>query len=535
MKTIKARINNGKRLNVSGFGWLILAGVFIILWYYMDNYIMYTLNSDHSSDLVLGHMLAEENSLISRNWCYSTVLKVVDINLIWAALFKLTDNWHTVRVIGSVLIYLMILLCLRYLCVQAGMKKYFGYMGAMLLLPVSKDYFDIVMRGVYYSATILNALLVMGLWMAFLKSGSGKRPVLLAAAGVVISAVGGLGGPMQLVMFNIPMVLAALLCCLCTPKLNKLRVLGFSLLMAAAAVVGYVFSSKVLAEMYQFQNYENMLFEPVSITGIINVINGWISVFGYRSGEPVFSLALLMNASAGLWVLLSTACAVQILRSERHSLNAKLLGALYLSYLVTMLLVFSMSSKTFIARYMVLAVIFGVTAVFAYFNERTEKASESNRIIAGLMALALLCGALNYNEMRKIDDTKGLREAAKALVEQGYTQGYATFWNANIVTELSNGQLELWHWNDGKQKIADLEDFNDIYPWLQAKSHLTEVPSGKVFVLLSANEDYYFEFTKKFSQDDVIYRAENYYDYSYKDYIAYGFESYEELSRLLSQ
>ena len=184
---------------------------------------------------------------------------------------------------------------------------------------------------------------------------------------------------------------------------------------------------------------------------------------------------------------------------------------------------------------MVLAVIFGVIAVFAYFNERGEKAQKSGRIIAGLMALALLCGALNYNEMRKIDETKGLREAAQVIAEQGYTQGYATFWNANVVTELSNGQLEMWHWNDGKQEIADLEDFNDIYPWLQEKSHLTEVPSGKVFVLLSANEDYYFEFTKKFSQDNVIYRAENYYDYGYRDYIAYGFESYEELSRLLSQ
>ena len=535
MKTLKIRIGNGKLVNASSLGWLILAGVFVILWYYMDNYIMYTLNSDHSSDLVLGHILAEENSLISRNWCYSTVLKVVDINLVWAALFKITDNWHIVRVIGSVLIYLLILICLRFMCVQAGMKKYFGYIGAMLMLPVSKDYFDIVMRGVYYSATILDALLIMGLWMAYLKSGSGKKRMLLAAVGVAVSAVGGLGGPMQVVMFNVPMVLAALLFCLTEHEPDRARVLGFSLLMAAAAVGGYMFSSSVLAEIYQFQNYEKMLFEAVSITGIMNVINGWISVFGYRSGESVFSVALLMNASAGLWVLLSTSCAVGTLRSREHSLNSKLLGALYLSYLVTMLLVFSMSSKTFIARYMVLAVIFGVIAVFAYFNERGEKAQKSGRIIAGLMALALLCGALNYNEMRKIDETKGLREAAQVIAEQGYTQGYATFWNANVVTELSNGQLEMWHWNDGKQEIADLEDFNDIYPWLQEKSHLTEVPSGKVFALLSANEDYYFEFTKKFSQDNVIYRAENYYDYGYRDYIAYGFESYEELSRLLSQ
>ena len=125
------------------------------------------------------------------------------------------------------------------------------------------------------------------------------------------------------------------------------------------------------------------------------------------------------------------------------------------------------------------------------------------------------------------------REAVQAILDAGYTQGYATFWNANVLTELSNGRLELWHWSDGKQNISNLEDFNDIYAWLQLKSHVEAPPEGKVFVLLSANEDYYFEFTKKFSQDDVIYRAENYLDYGVKDYIVYGFESYEELASRL--
>lgn len=174
MRKLKERTGKGRLLNTASLGWLMLAGVFLIAWYYMDNYIIYTLNSDHSSDLVLGHLLAQENSMVSGNWYYSTVLKVIDINLIWAGLFKLTDNWHTVRVLGSVIIYGLMLLSLWYFCREAGMKKYFGYIGALMLLPVSKDYFDIVMRGVYYAATIVTALLTMGLWYSFIEGGSRK-------------------------------------------------------------------------------------------------------------------------------------------------------------------------------------------------------------------------------------------------------------------------------------------------------------------------------------------------------------------------
>lgn len=67
MRLYKICVDKLKRTNMSTVGWLILVGVFAVLWYYVDNYIIYTLNSDHSSDLILGHMLAEENRIITPN------------------------------------------------------------------------------------------------------------------------------------------------------------------------------------------------------------------------------------------------------------------------------------------------------------------------------------------------------------------------------------------------------------------------------------------------------------------------------------
>lgn len=536
MKPKGERPHQSKWFNVATLGWAVLAGVFLIAWYYMDNYFLYTVDSDMSSELMLGRILAEENAVITKNWYYSTVLEIIDINLVWALMFKLTDNWHTVRVLGSMIFYALMLLSLYYCCRKAGMREQFGYVGAVLLLPVSVDYFDVVIRGVYYAATIVTALLSLGLWFAFLKAAERKRRAWLLAAGLLISAVGGLCGPMQLVMFNIPMALAALLLRFLDREDSCPGLLLFPLLMALATVAGYVFSNGVLAKLYDFQVYEEMLFTSLSMDKIMRVINGFLNIFGYRAGQSIFSKALLINAAAGVWTLLGFYSAFHVLAKRRaYEAPARLLACMYLAYFTVMLLAFAMSSKAFATRYLAMTVIFAALAVFACFGKGWENPKTGRAVLAAFMAMCLLCGALTYNDLRKMDDTKGQREAAQALVEQGYTQGYATFWNANVLTELSNGQLEVWHWNDGKQHIETLEDFNDIYPWLQAKSHLTNPPEGKVFVLLSANEDYYYEFTKKFSQEHVIYRAENYYDYGYKDYIAYGFSSYEELEALLSK
>ena len=67
-----------------------------------------------------------------------------------------------------------------------------------------------------------------------------------------------------------------------------------------------------------------------------------------------------------------------------------------------------------------------------------------------------------------------LEEVTDWVTQQGYTQGYATFWNANVVTEWSSGQLEMWC----------VRDFNTMItsPRLQKISHQTP-PQGALFLL----------------------------------------------------
>ena len=66
------------------------------------------------------------------------------------------------------------------------------------------------------------------------------------------------------------------------------------------------------------------------------------------------------------------------------------------------------------------------------------------------------------------------------LVDNGYTEGYATFWNCNAMIELTSGKLDVW-------TLMSLND--DVVPdWLQKKDHLTTDPE-QPFLLVDTETD----------------------------------------------
>lgn len=90
-----------------------------ILWNKMD----YRLDSDMSSELILGNVLSKEHGILTDKWMYSTELCVLNIQLIYQMLFLFTNNWHIVRCVSSILSFVILFLCFYYLMCQLGFKK----------------------------------------------------------------------------------------------------------------------------------------------------------------------------------------------------------------------------------------------------------------------------------------------------------------------------------------------------------------------------------------------------------------------------
>ena len=262
------------------------------------------LDADMASEQLLANLLAQEGGVMSTSWYYSTELRVLNTQLVMAPLFRLFTSWHTVRVVGSVVLILLYLAAWFWFGRSAKLK-YSGLLGAgLLVLPYGALYRQYVLEGLYYIPHIAISFVVLGCAVRILRGGRWLAP---AAGMVLFSFAAALGGPRQLFILNIPLtVAAALLCWLDAPPADTLRqklanawrtpggaLLVPTLAADAAALAGYVVNAKVLAEKYHFQDQGYVAFTGLNLDRLQWFANALLASFGWQEGK-VFSLAALL-------------------------------------------------------------------------------------------------------------------------------------------------------------------------------------------------------------------------------------------------
>ena len=522
-----------KRLGDKGryLPWLVFAGTLFVLLFFLARYTVYTLNSDASSELLLAKHLADQGGgLLSKNWYYSTEVKVLCDQLAFELMFFFTDNWRIARMGGTLILIGLMLLSLYYFCRCTGIKRSFPLLGALVLLPISKSYFNYALKFTYYVPYIATGFVVLGAVARFPgEPGRKKYPAQVLAA--LLSLAAGLLGFRMLLTLYIPLALAVLLYLwLNRAPAGSGKLIAGAGISIAAALAGCLINQTVIMKQYTVHDYTTLSFTGFSLEGIERTLAGLMTILGYRSGEPVFSKALLPSALSGVLLLLCLYCAVYIIRHREAFSPAQQIAAyFYPSAILALGLLYSLTDMEYMSYHSIQAMVQGLPLLFMCFGREELFGKAGRRMLLGLMSLALLCGALHYNDMRKEDETRALREAAQFLAQSDYKEGYASFWIGNLATELSNGEAEVWVWND--IGLAELSDPDDIVPWLQSKSH-DAPPEGKVFILLTANEAYYCNFTRSFTEENVIFTTAGYEPGAVDEYIIYGFDSYEEMRAL---
>ena len=101
----------------------------------------YCIDSDASSELVLANHLAENGGILTADWGYSTELRVLNTQLVYAPLLKIFSDWRMVRFFGA-LILQAILVGSYYVFTKATgiSKKIFCISAGLCLLPISVCY-----------------------------------------------------------------------------------------------------------------------------------------------------------------------------------------------------------------------------------------------------------------------------------------------------------------------------------------------------------------------------------------------------------
>ncbi len=508
--------------------WLWMAAAYLFdLWYQLVPG-KWIVDSDLASEMILSDLLNKEGTIISHNWFYSTELKVVNLQWFYRlGLLIFPNDWHLARTFGMAITLALFAAAMLFFVKCAGLGRAGLWMVGTLLWPFGQHYLVYAIYGGYYLVYTFFYVLVLALVLRSLNADK-KHCALQWVLACVITAVAGMNGVKQLMVFHAPLCLAAaILLVLALHSCGKtdwkaaldacrkeVRLLVASLVTAVAAAAGYFVSNAVLSRMYDFKSYNFIVWNRDEDWFTLDrILMDFFHEFGYENGSGVFhfgGIAAAVGLLLGCWMFF---CIVRLLlRLDKLERNDKLLVLL----LVAMLAVCGVAYTYFHEYYlyfwlMNMPVAIAVMAVEIK-TEDFHILGARQLLGVGLAACFTLCAVSTVRQEQEHPYLahKGLNTAAEWLVDNGYTQGYSTFWNGNAMTELTSGKLEVW-------TLQSL-DRDDVPNWLQPKSHLTTDPEHP-FLLIDTETDGPAENAKLIQYGDCteVYNDGRYVIYDFAD------------------
>ncbi|MBS7029451.1 MAG: hypothetical protein KH132_13350, partial [Faecalibacterium prausnitzii] len=287
----------------------------------------------------------------------------------------------------------------------------------------------------------------------------------------------------------------------------------YAAFVGASALIGYALNMLVLARIYTFSTWGSLEFMLADGARMKKVFYSFLTLYG--AAKEIAGSTFLFVLSAA-WIVLTIGC---IVYADTHKVSEgyrRLAGFVSAGYVVYILL-YLLTDMPFNERYGLLNTVLSVPLFAVALKEVRVKEHWKKAVTAVFLAAVAAGCVLLLVRMDGVDETLEKRVIADKMVAEGYENGYATFWNGNVMTELSGGKIQMWVWRD-----ATLDqhgpDVDEIYPWLQLTSHDTERPTGKVFVLFSREEFGNNPWKQNLQPEDVIYESEEYVVMGYPDY-----------------
>ncbi len=518
-------------LLVSG---LILLIAFCSAIWFIDNRINFLLNADDSSELVLGHLLSSENALLSPNWYYSTELRVINTQIFYAFFFKIFNDWHTVRVASYICLYIILLASYYFACCELRIKKYFLVTAALLMLPFSIVYFNYVLKGAYYIPHIAITFFTIGLYEKYIKTHKKTQTLYLLVAS--FSAIlAGLGGLRQIFVLYIPLILAAFYLSLsnisilngkiiCRMTQETKKYILFSAISMIGSAIGYGVNVAILSKIFRFKQWNGLIsFVSFDVSNLSKIINGFLSSFGYSTGK-IFSSTLLTNFACGIWIILTIAICFYILKHQKtpeadtDPAHYRLV-LLIVSSTIVFILMYIFTDLGYKDRYNLPIITLSIPMIAILFQNSKLSASFNYIGITLFILLITISSIFFYKGKYKTDLTADFRYIVTTLQREQRMEGYATFWHANILTELSNGEINVWDWEDNvKTNHITVSDINQTHRWLHPVSRDKTHPKGKIFLVFSQKEWKNNPWIGKLNTNHIIYQSKRYIVIGYDDY-----------------
>lgn len=476
--------------------WIWMAVGFLYDMWYQIYPGKWVLDSDLASEMVLSDLLNSTGEIISKNWYYSSEVRVFQSQWFYRiGLLIFPNNWHYARVFASALLLLVFLTAILFMAHLIGMGKYGAWFGAILMWPFSSWYLVYGLYGTYYIIYMLFSVLTVSV-LVLLSKSHGFKTILLYILGLFLAFASGLNGIKQTMIFFAPLLVASFFVLLLAIRKNKphvrkelfetckseIRMLGNTIVFVICNVAGYLANSRILSKYYSFADYGEMIWTWDFQRSFTDVWLDFFLLFGHQRNVLVLSFCGIVSF---LGILFGAVIVFSMIRlcfhHDRLSSEQKLILLLVISTLVVCGCVFTLMEVDYKLYYWLPLFPFAIAILLI--EIQTEDFSMNNAreaLLIGLGVCVTLCsvGTVKKEIEAPLFGRKGINQVADWLVENGYTQGYAIFWNSNVLREMSNGKIETWTIYSGEN------DF--IYQWLQEVEHTTTKPEEPYFLFINS-------------------------------------------------
>jgi hypothetical protein len=463
------------------------------------------INSDSSAELLGGKILAEEGSLFSAGWHYGTEFWFIYRQILSIPLFKIFNDWHIIRALN--ILFQQILLLLSYIFMMRQFKlnrKWVLLSCIWLLVPVSHDYFSYIILEVCYNLFFGKMFLSMGIfiYLANINKEKKKGRGVILCLFAFLSLLMGTEGVRALLDFHLPLFITALLLYryIFEKEKNQCIFLSFFALLFSAA--GYMINSKILHRFFNFHNYSpgfdiwagGTFFSKLS--GTLNTI---LDFFGFSDGLVLSANGILSAFGFIMPVLLFTICFVNLSKQQGSTIVFKYakLDVDKLQYFMILyftvntlfhIVVYQFLNLQLVSRYFFVFLLFSIPVCMIWLiNYKKNLKPVIFSAIIIILSIGLYGnGYENFRKALNLNVNASRGAYINYLLENDLNYGFASFWNANVTTELSNGKIEV------AGLVPPFYNEDRIlyrFQWLSpAKFDNPYYHNGKAFLLLSAQE-----------------------------------------------
>lgn len=508
MKEMK-NINNWINKNFDKLGYLVLALFFVvfhaILYLRMDLII----DSDLSSEMVYAKLCAQENALLTNSWFYSTELKIFSMNIVLTPLFKVLNNWKMVRLLGTVICNLLIVLSFLYLGKKFKLK-YLGWLSLLAVGSISEEYYRFITSSMCYSVFVVSAMFCLGLMVKLYDERQNKICWFVLAVLVFLTSLNGMR---MVVIFSLPVFVSAILLWLYYRFISRGSsmdniqfILKMSLFVLIVSTVGYLVNVLILSKIYVFESYTSINF-GLNFSRLSEVILGWLSVFGMEPAIYFTNIKfLMMPLFIGMVVLIFASIAI-VVAGKKYNLAEKFVGLTFLMSCCAVSGVFVISDQYFVPRYLLPSFALYAIVIAIFLNKADFKI---NKLIVLCCILFVSINSASLSISYGNSKNNELKEVIDILEEDKINKVYASFWEGNVLTELAGGEIEAY--------VLE-KDTHSINRWLQKQEHFNNPEiAGKVYLVF---EEKYKRDLSEGSDEYIVYQGD--------EIVMYCFESYSQM------